>query len=185
MPLIQWIMNLQTSPVIIRPSRIVNYSIGEIVYDLSGQRWQIIDFNAYGSKETEYHVQYGDKRKRFKDSELITYIDLYSKNNCFNSLQTCVNNHHYGAVSYSPANNFFSYNIGDKTFDRHGNQWFVLNLKPSFGRENKYECINGGTTRTFAESELFSSNVRLSSVQNKVNKLNSLQTCLDDFKAKN
>ena len=185
MPLIQWIMNLQTSPVIIRPSRIVNYSIGEIVYDLSGQRWQIIDFNAYGSRETEYHVQYGDKRKRFKDSELITYIDLYSKNNCFNSLQTCVNNHHYGAVSYSPANNFFSYNIGDKTFDRHGNQWFVLNLKPSFGRENKYECINGGTTRTFAESELFSSNVRLSSVQNKVNKLNSLQTCLDDLKAKN
>ena len=67
MPLIQWIMNLEIQPII-RSSRIVNYSIGQIVYDLSGQRWQIIDFNAYGSKETEYYVQYGDIRKRFKDN---------------------------------------------------------------------------------------------------------------------
>lgn len=92
MPLIQWIMNLdEIQPTIIRPSRIVNYSIGQIVYDLNGQRWQITDFNAYGSKETEYHVQYGDKRKRLKDSEIITYIDLYSKINCFNELQSCLN----------------------------------------------------------------------------------------------
>lgn len=72
--------------------QVIQYAVGDVVYDLNGNKWQVIDFNGYGSRETQYTVRFGNVIRNYSDSELVSYVDLSLRINCLNALQYCVNN---------------------------------------------------------------------------------------------
>lgn len=76
--------------------RVIEYSIGDFVYDSYGKKWQIVDFNSFSSKETEYTVKFGNSVRKYKYTQLTPYIDLSLKLNCLNTLQYCLNNYEFG-----------------------------------------------------------------------------------------
>lgn len=167
--------------------QVIQYSVGDAVYDLNGNKWQVIDFHGYGSKETEYTVRFGNATRKYRDSELVSYIDLSLRINCLDTLQYCINRHEPLAVTYTPGLNDFRYEIGDEVFDILGNKWVVLKVISTTISENRYECKQGSVFKQFSESELYNVKVNygINVVQEKINRLNALQTCLNNFKLQN
>lgn len=167
--------------------QVIQYSVGDVVYDLNGKKWQVVDFHGYGSKETQYTVRFGNSIRKYRDSELVPYIDLSLKMNCLNVLQYCVNNHETSAVAYSPGSTSFKYDVGDEVFDILGNNWSITKIVSPTITENRYECKHANLYKQFYESQLYENRVSygLSAVHEKINRLNALQTCLNNFKARN
>lgn len=158
--------------------QIIQYAVGDLVYDLNGNKWQVIDFHAYGSKETEYTVKFGDVIRKYKDSELSPYIDLGLRINCLNILQYCLNNHEFNATAYSPGLKIFKYDVGEEVYDLIGNKWLILNVSSSTDRENKYECRHANFIKSFYESELYQNKVD-HGLDGMIMHLNKIQTALN------
>lgn len=158
--------------------QVIQYAVGDVVYDLNGNKWQIIDFHAYGSKETEYTVRYGDVIRKYRDSELTPYIDLGLRINCLNILQYCLNGHEQSAVVYSPGLKVFKFDVGDEVYDILGNKWSILNVLSATDRENKYECRHANFIKSFYESELYQNKVN-HGLENMILHLNKIQTALN------